>query len=175
MQNASHNDVDRLGRTSRVPSESAAANTKDEVAHGVTRALEERGTRGVLEYLNARTRYRFTGLYRIDPPLLKNVCLFDRENPTIPCSGDVNTLEETYCCIVGETGKQFVTLDAREDSRLAPRGVLGGVISYSGVPVVRDGVAVGTLCHFDLRPRLSWPQEVAVMEAVAPLLLPSLD
>ena len=176
MQNASQHDVDRADGLSQVRAPARLPeNATAEIVQAVVRSLNERGTRGALEYLNARTRYRFTGLYRVEPPMLKNICLFDRENPDIPCSGDVNTLDETYCCIVGETGKLFVTPDARTDARLAPRGARGGVISYSGVPVVRDGVVVGTLCHFDLRPRLLWPQEVEVMEAVAPLLIPAFD
>ena len=171
MQNAHR--VEDAAADPRPASVALRPATSDDVFAGAKRALDEAGTRGVLEYLNAATRYRFTGLYRVDPPLLKNICLFDRENPTIPCSGDVSMLDETYCCIVAQSGEQFFTLYARSDVRLSPRGVRNGVISYAGVPVTHAGAVVGTLCHFDLRPRLSWPHDVTAMETVAPLLVPA--
>jgi GAF domain-containing protein len=44
------------------------------------------------------------------------------------------------------------------------------VQSYAGVPVrLSGGQVLGTLCHFDGRPRLLPPNELAVMREVAPL------
>lgn len=71
--------------------------------------LADSGLHQVLGFLNARTRYRFTGVYHVEPPLLRNVHLFDRENPTLDCSGAVTPLDETYCSITSSRSAPFAT------------------------------------------------------------------
>lgn len=131
--------------------------------------------RAVLARLNARTRYRFTGLYRVEPPLLRSVELFDRENPSLRLAGDINTLEDTCCAIVAHSEEPFATADARADRRVTGPAARSAVISYVGVPVhTPDGDLWGTLCHFDVRPRLIPRRELPVLAWVARELLPSL-
>ena len=79
------------------------------------RLLHGRGILAALGYLNERTRYRFTGLYHAEPPLLHNVALFDRENPDLDGSGAVAKLDETYCSITCRTASPFSTDDARRE------------------------------------------------------------
>lgn len=135
------------------------------------RLLHGRGLLAALGYLNDRTRYRFTGLYRAEPPLLRNVALFDRENPDIDVSGAVAKLDETYCSITRRTGSPFSTDDALHDARLTTHAARDSVLCYSGVPVrLGNGVPWGTLCHFDLRPRLLPADELAVLASVAPVV-----
>ena len=139
-----------------------------ETASRCARILATDGPVGALRFLNARTRFRFTGIYRAEPPLLRNVWLFDRENPTLNVSGEVCPLEETYCAIVAGRGLPFRTADARRDARLATHASREHVISYCGVPIRRDdGRVWGSLCHFDVRPRLLPRSEIEVLEAVA--------
>ena len=69
-----------------IPVSARAATERDERC-ALSRLLHGRGLHAALGYLNERTRYRFTGLYRADPPLLRNIGLFDRENPDIDASG----------------------------------------------------------------------------------------
>ena len=128
------------------------------------------GVVGALRYLNARTRFRFTGVYHADPPFLRNVFLFDRENPTLNVSGEHAPLEETYCSITHATQSPFVANDAPRDPRLQAHSARHSVISYAGVPIRRgSGMVWGTLCHFDVRPRLLESGELEVLEIVAPL------
>jgi GAF domain-containing protein len=135
------------------------------------RLLHGRGLPAALGYLNERTRYRFTGLYRAEPPLLHNVALFDRENPDLDGSGAVAKLDETYCSITRRTGSPFSTDDALHDARLTTHAARDSVLCYSGVPIrLGNGLAWGTLCHFDLRPRLLPPDELAVLASVAPVV-----
>lgn len=135
-------------------------------------ALLEGGLRVALGRLNARTRFRFTGVYRADPPLLRNVYLVDRENPALDVSGAVCPLDETYCAITCAREARFATRDARTDERLVAHPARQSVISYAGVPLrLAGGRAWGTLCHFDLRPRLLPAAETAVLEAFAPVLV----
>jgi len=112
-----------------------------------------------LAYLNARTRFRFTGIYRVDPPMLRNVHLFDRENPALNVSGKACPLDDTYCSITAGTDSPFTTSEAGVDPRLVLHAARDSVISYAGVPI-------RTLCHFDVRPRLIPAAEVPVLESV---------
>ena len=119
--------------------------------------------RSTLAALNARTRYRFTGLYRMEPPFLRNVCLHDRENPSLNVSGDIHMLNDTYCAIVLSSGTPFSTDDAGLDSRLEGHAARGRVISYCGIPLRIGETVRGVLCHFDGRPRLTPTGEIEFM------------
>ena len=127
--------------------------------------LERFGVHALLARLNARTRFRFTGVYRFDPPRLQHLALYDRENPTLRLRGGTSTLAETCCAIVAETGTGFETsavpFDARLEAHLARQRP---VKAYQGVPLrAPDGSVWGTLCHYDLRPRLLPVEELEVL------------
>jgi len=133
--------------------------------------LRDRGLHAALGYLNARMRYRFTGLYHAEPPLLHNIGLFDRENPDVDPSGAVTQLDETYCAITCATAKPFVTADASSDTRLEMHAARDSILCYAGVPVrLESGRMWGSLCHFDLRPRLLSTGELAALGTVAPVV-----
>lgn len=119
-------------------------------------ALTSTGITAALSVLNERTRFRFTGVYETDPPVLRTVALFDRENPALQLAGGVVPIE----------GAHFVHGDSIIP---APSG------SYAAAPIrMSGGVRWGTLCHFDLRPRLLSPAECAILRAVAAMLARSL-
>lgn len=133
--------------------------------------LRKKGVIGALGFLNERTRFRFTGLYQLVPPKLHNVSLFDRENPTLNVSGAVCELVDTYCSIVCESGAPLTIDDSTNDSRVAHHPKRDAIQSYAGVPVKNAaGRVLGSLCHFDGRPRLLPAGELAVLTSVAPLL-----
>ena len=132
-----------------------------------------RGAHAVLATLNARTRFRFTGLYRVEQPVLRNVALFDRENPMLRGAGQCSALTDTYCNIVAANALALAVADAATDGRLIGHPARGSVLSYVGVPVRdRAGRVAGTLCHWDTRPRLAPAGELVVLERVAALLAP---
>jgi GAF domain-containing protein len=142
------------------------------VARELDATLRAGGPHAALLWLNARTRFRYTGLYRADPPLLRNLFLVDRENPGLNVSGAVCPLDETYCAIACAREASFTTTDARLDARLATHPARSSVISYAGVPLrLAGGRAWGTLCHYDLRPRLLPPSELTLLDAVAPIFV----
>jgi len=125
----------------------------------------------VLRQLNARTRFRFTGLYRVDPPLLHNLHLYDRENPELNLAGECSVLVDTYCALIADDACPFTTADSSTDLRLVMHGARESVRSYCGVPIRSAGGLVwGTLCHYDVRPRLAPRVELATLEHVATLL-----
>lgn len=135
------------------------------------RCLRETGIIGALRFLNERTRYRYTGLYHVEPPMLRNVHLFDRENPTLNVSGELTPLRETFCGVVWSTNDALLITDALADARFVAHPARERVLSYSGIPVRAIGeLPWGSLCHFDVRPRLHSAHESRIMEGVAPLI-----
>ena len=130
-----------------------------------------RGVHAVLATLNARTRFRFTGLYRVETSILRNVALFDRENPMLHGAGQCSALRDTYCNIVAANALSLAVGDATTDARLIGHPARDSVLSYVGVPVRdRAGKVAGTLCHWDTRPRLAPAGELVVLERVSELL-----
>lgn len=149
---------------------SSARHGTAEVLTDVRTLLEAADLEAALSYLNARTRFRFTGIFQVDPPLLRNVGLVDRENPTLNLSGAVKQIELGYCGLACATRAPFVTTNARLDDRLQSHAARDSIISYAGAPIrLPSGIAWGTLCHFDVRPRLMEPTELPILEAVTPL------
>jgi len=134
-----------------------------------------RGAHAVLATVNARTRFRYTGLYRVESEILRNIALFDRENPMLRAAGECTPLQATYCNIVAANGLSLAIGDAPNDARLIGHPARGSVLSYVGVPVRdRAGRVAGTLCHWDSRPRLAPAGELLVLERVAEMLSPLL-
>jgi GAF domain-containing protein len=143
----------------------------DTVVDRFAAILAQDGLHAALAFLNARIRHRFTGVYRFDPPVLRNLALFDRENPTLALGGDT-PMRETYCSLVGEAAAPFATNDAGDDERLLAHPARESVIAYCGVPLVaEDGSAFGSLCHFDFRPRLAPMSEIPLLERAAQLVM----
>jgi PAS domain S-box-containing protein len=132
--------------------------------------LEAQGLHEALRFLNSRTPHRFTGVYKIDPPLLRNLHLLDADDPKTR-KGDDMALDQAYCSIVGRSELPFSTEDSRRDARLSTHPARENVVSYCGVllPTI-DGKPFGTLCHFDLVPCEVPTREMALMEAAAHLI-----
>lgn len=132
--------------------------------------LASAGLRGALAFLNERTRHRYTGVYLFDPPVLRTHCLFDRENPDLRSVGDL-VLRETYCSIVADHNEGFQTDDARKDARLEGHPARQGTLAYHGFPLCDEtGYCFGSLCHWDVRPRLMPTLEIPLLQAAAPVL-----
>lgn len=143
---------------------------RESIAGEVALLLERDGLQAVLAYLNARTRHRYTGIYRFDPPMLRNIALHDRENPEVHVGSDA-LMVDTYCSIVGEVEAPFFIADSEHDDRVAQHSARTSIFAYCGAPVCDDaGTCVGSLCHFDVRPRLVPESEIPILEQVATLL-----
>ena len=135
-------------------------------------ALERDGVRGALRYLNQRTRHRYTGIYRFDPPMLRSVVLYDRENPSLQTGSDTR-IEQSYCSLVRDDERPVTIADADGDPRVAAHPARARYQAYCGTPVRDgDGRCVGSLCHFDSRPRLVPESELPLLARAAELLGP---
>lgn len=126
--------------------------------------------RGAAMYLNSLTAHRFTSIFRFDGPTLRNLALFDRQNPTQAHCPDIPVLA-SYCVFVRDGECTFAIDDSHADDRLGDHPKRRGIRAYVGVPLLdEDGRMYGTVCHFDTEPRAISDENVALMEALAPLL-----
>lgn len=134
------------------------------------------GLRGALEFLNGRTRHRFTGVYRFEEPMLRCHCLFDRENPTTTTGADL-MLRDSYCGVVAESEHFFEIENALDDPRLDGHPARESVLAYQGVPLQapEGSKCIGSLCHWDVRPRLIAKNELIFLFAIAPLIAGTLE
>lgn len=109
--------------------------------HGLDVAVRE---------LNHDVGYRYTALYkRIDLSMV-NVCLADKNGEPRPDFLASVPLTSSFCQYVLRDGS-FLTKDSARDGRLDGHPYQGTMAAYCGVPVFdEEGVAVGTLCHFDV-------------------------
>ena len=137
-------------------------------------AFEQGGLHGALGYLNKRTSFRYTAIYRLDGQMMRNIYLYDRlgENPTYLAEVP---LGDSFCQFVLKDNG-FNTANSANDSRLAGHPYQGVLNSYFGLPLSRGaGTIYGTLCHFDFEPMVIPDTEIALLEAVSSVLMDQLD
>lgn len=121
-------------------------------------------------FLNGLTEHRFSALYRFENQQLRNLYFYDRENPEIETTDEI-PVTASYCVFLRETGQLFHTSDAMRDDRVRTHPKREKVQAYCGVPVLdAEGKLFGSICHFDLEPRIISDDDVNLMEAVALLL-----
>ncbi|GAC1647027.1 MAG: hypothetical protein NVS4B3_00430 [Gemmatimonadaceae bacterium] len=127
--------------------------------------LRKIGIHAALGFLNARTRFRFTGISERNPSQLQNVRHYDRENPTLNMSGGLRPTDGAFEQVT--CGSDTPGGPSR---RLRLRYAGEGMLSCVAVPIrLPNGRTWGTLCHCDLRPRLIMPEELAVLDAIMPI------
>jgi GAF domain-containing protein len=132
--------------------------------------LRREGLRGLVIHLNGLTQYRFTSLYRFDKDQLQNLCFYDRESPAQHSTPSIPVMA-SYCVFVRDSAQPFHTPDSLQDECLTGHPKQQAVRSYCGVPLVgEDGRMLGTICHFDLVPRVRGVHDLELLEAVATLL-----
>ena len=131
--------------------------------------LHRGGVRELLSWLNRRTPHRFTGIYRYDGDILRNLYLFDRSDPTVQSGGDELTIA-TWCALLREQGHSLEVPDGTKETRF-PLLPVTSVISYCGA-LIRDenGEPYGTLCHYDMLPCEQRISDIPLLEAATPLI-----
>lgn len=132
--------------------------------------LDRDGTRAAVVFLNSLTEHRFTVLYRFDDETLRSVCFYDSENPGMASTPDIPVMA-SYCVFVRDGGDTFAVSDSQHDMRVREHPKRKKIQSYCGVPLLdEDGRMFGTICHFDFRALPISDANVALMEAMAPLI-----
>ena len=132
--------------------------------------IESQGLHDALRYLNVRTDFRYTAVYRLDGQMLRNIDLYDRLGEDSENLSEV-PLGESFCQFVLRD-KGFRTADSAQDERLQGHPFQGIMNSYFGLPLSRKaGTIFGTFCHFDFKPIVIADSEISLLEAIAPVLL----
>ncbi len=133
------------------------------------RVLGAEGLHSALRFLNLRTPHRFTGVYRYDGDMLRNVSMFDRFTPEL-VRGDDAPISQTFCAHVRSAGGTLEVIDGSTDARY-PWMSTNPVVSYCGVLISNaDGQPFGTLCHFDTQRCQERVSDIPLLEAAAPLI-----
>jgi hypothetical protein len=138
------------------------------------KVLDASGLHAALRYLNGRTPYRFTGVYRYEGETLRNVALFDRWTPE-SLKGSDAPMNETFCAIVRGEGAWLEVGHGPDDERF-PWMHANAVVCYSGA-LIRDasGEPYGTLCHFDVNRVQQTTSDVALLQQAGRLIFDNVD
>jgi hypothetical protein len=134
------------------------------------RELQAHGLEAAISLLNARVPHRFTGVYRRETEVMRNVAIVDKHPQLDPVDLSVVPMQHSFCQFVLRDSI-FVTNDSGRDERLAGHPYSGVVGCYVGVPISRGaGTLDGTLCHFDLVDHPIADDEFLLMQRAAGLL-----
>lgn len=136
-----------------------------------TVCLQQEGLRSAVLFLNRRTSHRYTGVFRFDGEMLRNVLLVDKWDPTVELGDDV-PLAAAYCAHLHQTGEPLEVLDGATDARV-PWMHGSPIVSYCGA-VIEDaqGRPWGALCHFDTSPCDSKNSDMPLIVAAARIVYP---
>lgn len=136
--------------------------------------IELGGVEAGLKFLNARTAYRYTGIYRLEGAMMRNIYLYDRLGQAVSNFAKV-PLGDSFCQFVLAEGG-FCTSDSAHDERLIGHPYRGVFNAYFGLPLSRrPGTLYGTLCHFDFKPLVIDDSEIEFLQSVAPWLMDYLE
>ncbi|MDB5858187.1 MAG: hypothetical protein JWQ76_1876 [Ramlibacter sp.] len=127
-------------------------------------SLRQGGLRAALAFLNQRTPHRYTGIFRYDGEMLRNVALHDKWNVDVARGSDL-PLAGAYCSVVHDTAGPLVVEDGAIDIRF-PHLQGSPVLSYCGA-LIRDeqGNKYGALCHYDVQPCQAKASDLPLMVA----------
>lgn len=138
---------------------------------GLREVLHSQGVDAALGYISDRSTHRFAGIYRFDAATLRTRHFVDRDNPRAEPPADIPILS-SYCVFVRESGNPFAVEDSHTDPRVDGHPKQSQLRSYCGVPLLDEhGAMYGTACVYDLVPRDVSPLELALLEALGPLLI----
>ena len=80
-------------------------------------------------------------------------------------------LADTYCGLVHDTGTELMIDDARDGKRLDHHSGRKLVLAYHGFGMRdEEGECIGSLCHWDERPRFLPASEPPLLRAAADLI-----
>ena len=132
--------------------------------------MADQGMASALEFLNARTGYRYTGIFRFEGTRMRNIWLYDRQGEDAASFASV-PLEDSFCQFVMAEGG-FSTADSGQDPRLENHFYRGVLNAYVGLPLSSaPGSLYGTFCHFDSAPQSVPEDEIPFLESVTPELM----
>ena len=136
--------------------------------------IERGGVEAGLKFLNARTDYRYTAIYRFEGAKMRNIYLYDRLGESVSNFVKV-PLGDSFCQFVMAEGG-FNTGDSSKDERLLGHSYQGVLNAYFGLPLSRQpGTIYGTFCHFDFKPQAIDDSEIEFLQSITPWLMDYLE
>lgn len=150
----------------------AVANLFENEVREFRETLDREGLQPALRLLNGRTPHRFTGVFRFDGDILRNVVLVDKWAPAVVRGDDV-PLAQAYCAHLHRSGGAVEVTDGPADARF-PWMQQSPIVSYCGAVILdEDGRRWGALCHFDISRCESKKSDLPLLEAAAGLIYAS--
>lgn len=152
------------------------ASTPNDLPHapalaGLREVLHCQGVEAALQFIAGHSAHRFVGVYRFDDTILRTRYFHDRDNPSAGPPADIPVLS-SYCVFVRESKRSFAVEDSHTDRRVDGHPKQSQLRAYCGVPLLDEhGAMFGTACIYDLVPRSVSPLELAMLEALGPLLI----
>lgn len=160
-------EIDRL--YAQIPAAPPAFEPSPEVQAFIAQC-KQKGLAAALEGLNTTVPHRYTGLYRLDHLVLKNIELIDKAGETKSDMLAAVPLADSFCQFVLRDGV-FLTSDSSLVPTLDGHPYQGVMLAYHGVPVVdAHGELFGSLCHFDVERRPLSDAQYAHLSGVATAL-----
>jgi GAF domain-containing protein len=152
----------------------AAAQVMSQSRGPLLAEIELGGIEAGLKFLNARTAYRYTAIYRLEGAMMRNIYLYDRLGQAVSDFAKV-PLGDSFCQFVMAEGG-FCTSDSGQDERLLGHPYRGVLNAYFGLPLSRKaGTLYGTFCHFDFKPIVIDDREIEFLQSVTPWLMDYLE
>jgi len=132
------------------------------------------GLEASLDFLNTRTDYRFTFIYKSEPPHARRVMVHDRELLYIP-SRDLVPIAQTFFEFM-LTEPVFATADGVADERSCLHPARTHFRGFCGIQLLyADGRHFGWLAHASPGPVLVPAGEIDFLHLVAPVLMQVLE
>ncbi|WP_326539273.1 guanylate cyclase [Pseudorhodoferax sp.] len=134
--------------------------------------LRSDGVDAALGVLNEGVAHRYTGIFLLRGDELRNMHFFDKQRAPRSDYLDVVPFSDSFCQIAMREGK-FESADTATDARVDYSPYKGVVVSYQGVPLLDDALALsGTLCHFDSVEQAPDESALALLYQAARILPP---
>lgn len=120
-----------------------------------------------MKWLNEKVPYRYSGIFAFDDEMLRNLCLVDKEDPSVTRTDDL-PITNSYCFYVQRAQSKFSVEEAISDERVDGHPKQKVVQCYYGIPLLgEDGKLRGTVCHFDSAPIRVTEDVVTVLDDLA--------
>ncbi|MEO6017671.1 MAG: hypothetical protein ABIP46_10465 [Polaromonas sp.] len=131
------------------------------------------GLATALDFLNTRTSYRFTSVYKAELPSVRRILVHDRSALNVP-SREMVPVSQTFFDFM-LTEPSFATADGLIDERSCQHPGRMHFRGFCGVRIhAPDGRHYGWLSHFDPQPQTVPEGEVQFLTKVSGLLIPAL-
>lgn len=132
------------------------------------------GLGAALDFLNMRTAYRFTFIYKSEPPFARRVLVHDREFLYIPSRERVPVTQTFFEFMLTEP--VFATADGLHDERTAQHPGRTHFRGFCGIQLLHaDGRHYGWLAHAHPSPVPVPTGEIEFLQLVAPIVIEALE